>query len=123
MSKEKRKFIRFECLFPAEVVKIEGKKGMAKEIKVNNISREGLRLVLSFDFSPGSDIDMSIVIPGKRASALVSGEIVWSRWKEDKWELGVRIKDIDKGAKSELLDLSYAKWLTKMEKKTREKKL
>ncbi|MGB8951652.1 MAG: PilZ domain-containing protein [Candidatus Aminicenantales bacterium] len=122
MREDKRKFRRFECLFPVEIVKVEGKKGVAREAKIDNISREGFKLVLSFDFSSGTDIELKIPIPGKRASTLVSGEVVWSQQMNNKWEIGVRIREMDKAAKNELLDLSFTEWREKMEKTNRKKK-
>jgi hypothetical protein len=112
MSEEKRKFLRFECLLPAEVVRVESERGLLSEAKVDEISREGLKLVLNFDFNihPGATIDFRLDLPGKKGSAPVSGEVMWSKCLGNKWEVGLRIKDMHSLVKGELLDWAYNKW-------------
>lgn len=118
MGDDKRKFLRFECLLPAEIVKIGGGKSLKEIAKVDEISREGLKLVINFDFNlnPGAKIDFKLSLPEREAATLVSGEIMWSKCKGNKWEIGIRILDMDKTAKAELLEWGYNKWLEGVEK-------
>jgi hypothetical protein len=44
MGKEKRKFLRFECLLPADLVKVDGKDHINRKIEAHDFSREGIKL-------------------------------------------------------------------------------
>jgi len=112
MAKEKRKYFRFDCPVPVHLIQIEGGKRVVKKATLDEISREGLKLTFSFDLDlrPGSEVDFKLNIPEKRLTSKVLGEIVWSKPKGKKLEMGLRIKDMDKILKSELMDLVYAKW-------------
>jgi hypothetical protein len=114
MSEEKRKFLRFECLVPVEFVRVEGRdlETGRKIATLDEISREGLRVVMDVDlnFSPGTEVDLKINIPDRRLTSRVCGEVMWVKPKGKHYELGIRIKSMDKIAKSELLDLGYEKW-------------
>jgi c-di-GMP-binding flagellar brake protein YcgR len=123
MVEEKRKFLRFECLVPVDHIKIEGKNRKAKKAALFDISREGLRLTLDLDFSfnRGNDVDFKVNIPEKKISSTVTGEVIWSKPKGKKLELGLKIKNMDKAAKSELLDLGYSRW-REMQTSTKGKK-
>jgi len=113
MGEEKRKFLRFECLIPIEFIRIEGRVlGEGRKACLDEISREGIRLVMDVDlkFAPGTEIDLKVNIPDRKLTSNVCGEVMWVRPKGERYELGVRIKDMDKAIKSELLDLGYEKW-------------
>jgi hypothetical protein len=114
MSEDKRKFLRFECLIPVEFVRVEGQRLDAgrKMATLDEISREGLRVVMDVDlnFAPGAEVDLKVNIPDRRLTSNVCGEVMWVRPKGKRYELGIRIKDIDKVIKSELLDLGYRNW-------------
>jgi c-di-GMP-binding flagellar brake protein YcgR len=123
MAKEKRKYFRFDCPVPVHLIQIEGGKRVVKKATLDEISREGLKLTFSFDLDlrPGSEVDFKLNIPEKRLTSKVLGEIVWSKPKGKKLEMGLRIKDMDKILKSELMDLVYAKWREAKAKEIRKK--
>jgi len=112
MAKEKRKYFRFDCPVPVNLIQIEGGKRLVKKAMLDEISREGLKLTFSFDLDlrPGSEVNFKLNIPEKRLTSKLLGEIVWSKPKGKKLEMGLKIKDMDKILKSELMDLVYAKW-------------
>ena len=112
MTTEKRKYMRFECTLPAEVTKIEEQAGPVGEAKIDEFSREGMRMVLNVEFSlkPGSTIELQCPLPGRQAAASVSAEVIWSRNEGDKCVLGLRIKDMAAEARSEILDSCYEQW-------------
>ena len=112
MAKEKRKYFRFDCPVPVNLIQIEGGKRVVKKAMLDEISREGLKLTFSFDLDlrPGSEVNFKLNIPEKRLTSKLLGEIVWSKPKGKKLEMGLKIKDMDKILKSELMDLVYAKW-------------
>jgi c-di-GMP-binding flagellar brake protein YcgR len=124
MAKEKRKYFRFDCPVPVHLIQIEGGKRVVKKATLDEISREGLKLTFSFDLDlrPGSEVDFKLNIPEKRLTSKVLGEIVWSKPKGKKLEMGLKIKDMDKILKSELMDLVYAKWREAKVKEVRLKK-
>jgi len=115
MDNEKRKFRRFECLLPADVTKVEHLAGLSEKGQIEDFSREGLKLVLSldFDFVPGSMIEMNFSSPGKETAESVSGEVVWSRNDGNKWQLGLKIREMTAETRSQILDTCYSGWQDK----------
>jgi c-di-GMP-binding flagellar brake protein YcgR len=112
MAKEKRKYFRFDCPVPVHLIQIEGGKRVVKKATLDEISRDGLKLTFSFDLDlrPGSEVDFKLNIPEKRLTSKVLGEIIWIKPKGKKVEMGLKIKDMNKILKSELMDLVYTKW-------------
>jgi c-di-GMP-binding flagellar brake protein YcgR len=123
MAKEKRKYFRFDCPVPVHLIQIERGKRVVKKATLDEVSREGLKLTFSFDLDlrPGSEVDFKLNIPEKRLTSKVLGEIVWSKPRGKKLEMGLKIKDMDKILKSELMDLVYAKWREAKAKEIRKK--
>ena len=115
MENDQRKFIRFECMLPAEVIKIEDQAGLAGKAQVNDFSREGLKLVLNlnFHFVPGSKIELLCSLPEKPAAAPAKAEVIWSRNEGGTWALGLKILEMSPEARSEILDSCYAQWQEK----------
>jgi len=124
MAKEKRKYFRFDCPVPVHLIQIEGGKRVVKKATLDEVSREGLKLTFSFDLDlrPGSEVDFKLNIPEKRLTSKVLGEIVWTKPRGKKLEMGLKIKDMNKILKSELMDLVYAKWRAEKAREVRKKK-
>ncbi len=120
MSKEQREFLRFECVLPAEVVKIEGKDDLIDRITAHDFSREGLKLTISFNLDPGSKMELKLFLPEKKISSQLSGEVTWIKGAQNKMEVGLKIREMDKKLKSEILNWVFPKWLEKERKKQRE---
>jgi hypothetical protein len=120
MNKEQREFLRFECLLPAEVVKIEGKDNLIERVTAHDFSREGLKLTISFNLNPGSNMELKLFLPEKKISSKLSGEVTWSKGVQNGMEVGLRIKEMDKKLKSEILNWIFPKWLEKEREKQRE---
>lgn len=120
-KKEKRKYLRFECLLPAELIKIDGKDQLDRKITAKDISREGLRLSINLDINPGSNLEIILLVPEKDLVIPVSGEIVWAKTIDNRLEAGLKIKEMDPELKSELLNWVFPKWLEK-EREEKEKK-
>ena len=124
MGNEKRKFLRFECLLPVELVKVDGKDHITKKITAHDFSREGIKLSISFDFEMGTNMEVNLHIPEKNLSVPVTGEIARVKSVDNKLEAGLRIKDMDNELKSEILNWIFPKWMVKKkEEKTEEKAL
>jgi len=124
MADDNRKYLRFECLVPVEDIKIEGGDTPAKAAALDNVSRDGLHIILDLDFSlsPGRDVDFDVKIPDKKVDSKVSGEVMWTRPKGKKLEVGIRVKNISKATKSELLELGYERWREERRKEMEKKK-
>jgi hypothetical protein len=118
MGKEKRKFLRFECLLPADIVKVDGKDHINRKIEAHDFSREGIKLSINFNIELGTNMEVNLHIPEKKLSVPVTGEITWVKSVDNRLEAGLRIKDMDNELKSEILNWIFPKWL---EKKKQEK--
>jgi len=113
VNEEKRKFLRFEYSLSAELVKLEEKNKLIKKIKAHDFSSEGLKLDIYLNLNTGSNIELKLLIPEKNLSTSLLGEIVWSKYIGDKVEVGIKIKEMDKKIKSEILSWVFPKWLEK----------
>jgi hypothetical protein len=112
MSEEKRKFLRFECLVPVELVKVEKPAAKRGEAVIENVSREGLRVVLDLggDLQPGADLQFKMHSPERGRSCSLKGQVIWAKAKGGKVEVGLRISNADDCAKAELLEIGYDQW-------------
>jgi len=114
MGDEKRKYLRFECVVPVDLIEFTGGEGGAGgEAVIEDISREGLRMILSLglDLTPGAEVDLKVHAPEDPDTCSVSGAIMWSKTKGQKLEVGIKIKKMDECARNKFLDIGYAKWL------------
>jgi hypothetical protein len=101
---ERRKDKRFECLLPAQVLQAEGKEKLVQRTTVHDFSRKGLKLVVNIiALEPGADVDLEVYIPEKGLKTSVNAEIAWKKMAEDKLEIGLKIKDMNKSARKEIL--------------------
>ena len=118
-DEEKIKFLRFDCVLPAEVVGIKGKENIISRATIKDFSNMGLKLTVNFNLDSRTPIDLKLYLPEKKLTTSVSGEITWSQFKDKKLEIGIKIKDMDKKLKKEILDWISPSWTqeTKEEKK------
>jgi hypothetical protein len=112
MTEEKRKYLRFEVIVPIDLMEIDGINGEETEALLDNVSREGMRLILDMDspFGPGAELNFTVHNAEKCKSCAVTGEVVWRKPKGDKIEIGLKIKSIENCTKAELLDMGYSRW-------------
>ncbi len=107
---ERRRFIRFDVPLKTEVV-IKAKIDSFQEGVTKDFSREGLRLILhNFALEKNADIKLRIYVPERKEPVEVKGQVVWSKANDANWEVGIKIKEIDKEAKSQILDYAYKIW-------------
>ena len=111
MSEEKRKYIRFGCLLPAEVTRVEDTAHIIKDTNINDFSREGIRLKMSLNLKAGAVVELNIRHPKTSETIPVEAEIVWSRQADDVIELGLKISKIDKTVKHDIQEYIYDDWL------------
>ncbi|MBC8358421.1 MAG: PilZ domain-containing protein [Candidatus Aminicenantes bacterium] len=121
MEDEKRKQLRFECCLPAEFLKLEGEYKVVDRVTVRDFTGDGLKLVVNFNASsniiPGSKAKLRLYCPEKNISCSLQGEIAWSKCSDNRMELGLKIKKMDKELKSELLNWIFPKWIERNQKR------
>jgi c-di-GMP-binding flagellar brake protein YcgR len=117
MGKERRKHQRYKCLLPAEILKTGEKKSLLERATIRDFSREGLKLIVNFNLNLGSNMEIKIYLPEKNLTTSIVGEIVWLKQAENRMEAGLKIKDMDKKAREEILNWLLPKWLEDEEKK------
>lgn len=112
MADDRRKSPRFKCLLPAELVKTEGSPNLVERVSVQDISNEGLKLVVKFaQPDRGSNMDLKLYIPEKSLLTFLTAETVWSRFSNSKLETGLRIKEMDRKIKKEILNWVFPGWV------------
>jgi c-di-GMP-binding flagellar brake protein YcgR len=108
-------------LLPAHVLQAEGKHKLVQRTTVHDFSRGGCKLIVNIvTLDPGSDIELELYVPEKGLKTPVRAEIAWKKMAGDKLEIGLKIKNMKKGAKEEIL-----KWIAPvgLEAKKKQKKL
>ena len=122
MGKERRKYPRFECSIQSEVLDFEGKSHLIENAKILDFSRSGLKLGIDFTVpSPGSEMTLKVIIPEKQIVTIVSGEVVWTKYYKNRMKVGLKLKEMDKKAKQDILGWVYSTWMEKKEKRKRKK--
>lgn len=111
MSIERRKFIRFDI--PLDVIfKSSGEAPYSNGI-TKNFSRYGCCIESkSTDLTLRDNLELQVKHPRKDIFIPASANIVWKQQvANDNLLLGVTFLEIDKEAKSEILDFAYDMWL------------
>jgi len=121
MSKERRKYQRYKCLLPAEILKSGEKKSLLERATVRDFSREGLKLTINFNLNLGSNMEIKVYLPEKNLITSIVGEIVWFKHAENRMEAGLKIKDMDQRVKEEILNWLLPKWLKDEAEKKKKK--
>ena len=118
---DKRKSLRFDCVLPAELVELKGKKNLIGRATVKDFSNVGMKLTVNFNLETRSPMDLKLYLPEKKLITSVSGEISWSRFKDKKLEIGLKIKNMDKKLKKEILDWVSPSWTQETEEEKKKK--
>lgn len=116
---ERRKFVRFETMMKALC---DIGRGIKKSYEVRNISKEGALLVLDTPLSEGSEINLSVDVPGDNIPIFVSCRVAWQKEtatpkEKRKFETGVKFTKIDGFDKGRFLEYIYTQWLKLLERK------
>jgi len=118
MGAERRKFLRFGCEIPSEVIKKDGQYNFVESLEVLDFSRDGLKLNVNFAApDPGSDMQLKLYIPGKQYVANLIGEIIWSKHIDSRLEVGLKIEHMDNQARGEVLNWIFPQWADKENRK------
>ncbi len=116
---ERRKDKRYKCLLPAHVLRAEGQDKLVQRTTVHDFSSGGCKLIINIvTLDPGSDIELELYVPEKGLKTPVRAEIAWKKLAGDKLEIGLKIKNMKKGAKQEIL-----KWVAPVGMEAKKKQI
>jgi hypothetical protein len=80
-----------------------------------NFSREGLCLIAQdFPFEANSIVDVKMDVPDNPTPLNISGEVMWRSNADNRWQAGLRFREIDRTAKMDILEYAYNAWLAKV---------
>ena len=106
---DRRRFMRFLITLKVGAKKEDNERSFGL---VRDFSREGFRAVFdNFDFNVNSYVDLEIQRLSEDVFIPASGEVVWKRPNEGKWEVGFRLKDFPTEQKAEILERGYKDWV------------
>jgi hypothetical protein len=116
---ERRKFLRFETALSALCEIVNERRKEASRVK--NISKDGALVLVSKPLSHGSEIKISLDVPGDNIPIFASGEVAWQKEIRDTnsdhtFETGVRFTRIDNHDRGRLLEYIYTRWINLMDK-------
>ena len=104
MITEKRKFMRFDIpviiQFKSTQESSEYSWGLTKNLSCEGFSFEALNL----DFEPEETLELKLKFPQRGTFISVLGDIVWKSRFSDKYLTGIKLKNLDKDAKSDFLE-------------------
>ena len=108
---ERRKFLRFETALNAFCDVVSEKSRAASKIK--NISKEGALLVVGQKLPEGSELNLSMDVPGDNVPIFASCQVAWQKETNAShtYETGVKFIKIDSIARGRLLEYIYTQWL------------
>ncbi|OGW84587.1 MAG: hypothetical protein A2987_05705 [Omnitrophica bacterium RIFCSPLOWO2_01_FULL_45_10] len=115
---ERRRFLRFETAISG-ICEIINEKWKASS-KIRNISKDGALIVLDRPLRQGSEIKLSMDVPGDNVPIYASCQVAWqsdSASRDRLFETGVRFTKIDSLDKGRLLEYIYSQWLKLLDKK------
>ena len=116
---EKRRFLRFGTALSAICESVSERWSLASEIK--NISKAGALLVLTKPLETGSEIKLSMDVPGDNVPIFTSCQVAWQgkpkKFRKDaSYKTGVKFTDMDNHNRARFLDYIYTLWLRILDK-------
>lgn len=115
---EKRRFLRFDVLLDAFCHKA----GQKRDLKIKNLSKEGIGVVSTYPLGPGEKVGIEMNIPGDNVPIVLQGEVAWaSAPAQDNchYHGGVRFQNLGNDEKARLLEYVYNRWIIPPDKKER----
>ncbi|UCC39610.1 MAG: PilZ domain-containing protein [Candidatus Aminicenantes bacterium] len=113
MREERRKFLRFECTLPAELIKFGSHFNLAERATILDFSSAGLKLIIDYiHLNSCPSLEIKLDIPEMSLSTSIVAEVCWSKYVSlNRVEMGLRIVHMDKDARSIILNWIFPKWL------------
>lgn len=110
MTKERRKFKRFDAYMNVQYRSQDGKvqegSGLSKDL-----SREGIKVSTDYALQTGAVVDLEIRLPDDNRPVKSTGKVMWSKPITSGFESGVSFLMIDPVDKFRVLDYAYNYWL------------
>ena len=125
---ERRRFVRFDTVMNALC---EMGRGIKRTYEIGNISKEGALLLLDMPLNQGSELNLSVDVPGDNVPIFVSCSVAWQKSspsipskvegsmvepKRMVYETGVKFTKIDSFDKGRFLEYIYSQWLKLLER-------
>ena len=114
---ERRKFMRFDIPLNVEFKQPDGALQFHPGTTVN-FSRHGF--CFESDGPPPqaySNVELRVQVPGKEIFVPVNGYIVWTQNLKNRFLAGVQIREMNREAKSDILEFCYDTWLETVRKR------
>lgn len=115
---ERRRWLRFETALNALCEIVHEKKKETSQIK--NISKDGALLILTKPLRPGTELVVSMDIPGDNIPVLASCEVAWQKEEDaaqkNQYETGVKFVRLEGADRGRLLEYIYSQWLSLLDK-------
>ena len=113
---ERRRFLRFETALNALCDIVNDKTKALYRVK--NLSKEGALIITDKRLKEGSEINLTMDVPGDNVPIFASCEVAWQKGAEDAsaYETGIKFKKIDNPDKGRLLEYIYTQWLKLLDK-------
>ena len=116
---ERRRFFRFETTINAFCETLKDKIKTISSIK--NISKEGALITVNKPLKSGSNISITMDIPGDNIPIVATGHVAWQRHsskqgKSDLYDTGIKFSEINSVDKGRLLEYIYTQWLKVLDK-------
>lgn len=114
---ERRRFLRFDTALSALCDIVSDKRKTS--YKVKNLSKEGALLLVDKKLKEGTEINLTMDVPGDNVPIFASAEVAWQKGpvEGEKYETGIRFKKIDNPDKGRLLEYIYLQWLKLLDQK------
>lgn len=111
MNRDRRRYLRFPVSLMVQTRDKEKTYGLTKDF-----SRGGLKAIFDeFNFDIKSFVDLEIQRPNKDIYIPTKVEVVWKRFIEGKWQVGLSLKEFPAWVKAEILEYGYNNWLREKE--------
>lgn len=113
MTSDRRKFMRFDISLDV-AVKTSKESGEHLAGTTKNFSRSGLCFEAEpLGLSLNDEMELELKLPGQNALIPVAGNVAWKEQSAQKCWIGIEFSDINKEAKSQILDYAYDRWVEK----------
>ena len=110
MTKERRKFKRFDAYMNVQFRSQEGKTNEGSGLS-KDLSREGIKVNTDHALQAGTVVDLEIRLPDDNRPVKSTGKVMWSKPSTSGFESGVSFLLIDPIDKFRVLDYAYNYWL------------
>ncbi|MDD5437305.1 MAG: PilZ domain-containing protein [Candidatus Omnitrophica bacterium] len=113
---ERRRFLRFDTALNALCDFVSDRSKAS--CKVKNLSKEGALIVSDKRLRQGSEIHLTMDVPGDNVPIFASCEVAWQKGQTGtgSYETGLKFKKIENSDKGRLLEYIYTQWLKLLDK-------